>query len=79
MANYDHIHDDNVVPLFEHILIGRRDTRPRSRRVDGLRARLRSVFGFALDLRKSRLMRTKGVSNVWGAHSVMLPRRLPSA
>jgi hypothetical protein len=53
MANYDHIHDDNVVPLFEHILTWRRDTRPAPVRVNSLRARLMSVFGFALALRKA--------------------------
>jgi hypothetical protein len=53
MANYDHIHDDNVVPLFEPILIWRPHARPAPGRGGGLRARLRSVFGFALPSRKA--------------------------
>ena len=54
MANYDHIHDDNVVPLFEYIFIWRRDPWPALVWVYGLRARLRSVLGVAPALRKAR-------------------------
>ena len=54
MPNYDHIHDDNVVPLFEYILIWRRDPWPALGWVDSLRARFRSVLGVAPALRKAR-------------------------
>jgi len=55
MANYDHIHDDNVVPLFEYILIWRCDPSRALGWIDGLKARqLRSVLGVAPALRKAR-------------------------
>jgi hypothetical protein len=52
MASYDHIHDDNIVPLFEDILIQRRDQRLAMGRLDGLKARLRRAFGMALGWRR---------------------------
>ncbi len=48
MANYDHIHDDNVVPSFEDILVRRRGRR----RFDGLKARLWRAWGLAFGWRK---------------------------
>lgn len=53
MASYDHIHDDNIVPLFEDILIERRDRRLAVGRFDGLKARLRRAWGLAFYWRKA--------------------------
>ena len=53
MANYDHIHDDNIVPLFEDILSRRRDQRLTPHRFNGLRARLWRAWGLALVWRRS--------------------------
>jgi hypothetical protein len=53
MANYDHIHDDNIVPLFEDILARRRDQRLATNRFNGLRARLWRAWGFALVWRRT--------------------------
>jgi hypothetical protein len=54
MTNYDHIHDDNVVPLFEDILIRRRRRRQAMARLHGLSARLRHACGRALVWRRAR-------------------------
>ena len=53
MANYDHIHDDNIVPLFEDILARRRDQRLATSRFNGLRARLWRAWGLALVWRRT--------------------------
>ena len=53
MTNYDHIHDDNVVPLFEHILLRRRDASHARSRFNGLRAKLWHACGLAFSLRKT--------------------------
>lgn len=53
MANYDHIHDDNIVPLFEDILVRRREQRLAVGRFDGLKSRLRRAWGLALGWRRA--------------------------
>lgn len=49
MANYDHIHDDNVVPLFEDIVVRRQRA---VGRFGGLRATLRRAWGVAFRWRR---------------------------
>jgi hypothetical protein len=53
MTNFDHIHDDNVVPLFDDILVRRRHHRLAGSRFEGLKARLRHACGFAFGWRKA--------------------------
>ena len=53
MASYDHIHDDNIVPLFEDILTRGRDQRLAAARLDGIRARLRRAWGLAVGWRRT--------------------------
>ena len=53
MGNFDHIHDDNVVPLFEQFLIRRRDYPARGGRLTRLKAGLRYACSFACVLRKT--------------------------
>ncbi|HEY6979387.1 hypothetical protein [Reyranella sp.] len=51
MARYDHIHDDNVVPLFEDILARRQ--RRAVGRFGSLRATLRRAWDVAFCWRKA--------------------------
>jgi hypothetical protein len=52
MGNFDHIHDDNVVPLFEQFLIRRRADPAAVGRLTRLRAGLRYACSRACLLRR---------------------------
>jgi hypothetical protein len=53
MANFDHIHDDNVVPLFEQFLIRQRAYPLGRDRLVRLKAGLRYACSLAFVLRKA--------------------------
>ncbi len=53
MSNFDHIHDDNVVPLFEQLLIRQRSYPVPGGRLTRLRAGLRNACSLAFLLRKA--------------------------
>jgi hypothetical protein len=52
MGNFDHIHGDNVVPLFEQFLIRRRDLPGGGGRLTRLKAGLRYACNLACVLRR---------------------------